>query len=124
MPVSRVDDVPVYEQRGDVIEANLYNLWRRAKLRFATPLRLEFDELPGIALILERSEWACVNVQQNDLPLLAWVEFEDQGRDSLHTPVPCKLNYYHYAASKYRGRVLQLMATALERQLHEDDKDA
>lgn len=122
--MSRVDDVPVYEQRSDAIEAKLYNLWRRAKMHFAMPLRLEFDELPGVAMILDRDEWACVNTHQNDLPLLAWVEFEDQGRDTLHTPVPCKLNYYHYAASKYRGRVLQLMGVALERRLHEDDKDA
>ena len=121
--MSRVDDVPVYEQRADVVEAKLYNLWRRAQLHFGMPMRLEFDEMPGVAMILDKDEWACVNTKQGDLPLLAWIEFECQGRDSLHIPVACKLNYYHYAASKYRARMLQLMAVALEQRLHEDGKE-
>jgi hypothetical protein len=120
--VSRVSDVPVYEQRDDAVEAKLYNLWRRAKLHFGMPLRLEFDEMPGVALILDEDEWACVNTRQNDLPLLAWVGFEGRGRDALHKPVACKLNYYHYAASRYRGKVLTLMAAALEKKLHEEDQ--
>ena len=117
--MSRVDDVPVYEQRDDTVEAKLYNLWRRAKMHFSMPMRLEFEELPGVAMILDRDEWACVNTKQSDLPLLAWVKFEDQGRNSLHTPVACKLNYYHYAASKYRSKVLQLTEVVLEKKLHE-----
>jgi hypothetical protein len=111
--------VPVYEQRDDSVEAKLYNLWRRARLRIKMPMRLEFVELPGVAMILDTDEWACVNTRQNDLPLLAWVDFEDQGRASLHTPVACKLNYYHYAASRYRAGVLQAMEQELKRRLDE-----
>ena len=117
--MSRVGDVPVYEQRDDSVEAKLYNLWRRAKLHIKMPIRLEFDEIPGVAMILDTDEWACVNVKQNDLPLLAWVDFQDQGRASLHTSVACKLNYYHYAASRLRARVLQAMERELQKRLNE-----
>lgn len=111
--------MPIYAQRDDHVSAKLYNLWRRAKLHFAMPLRLEFDETPGVVMILDRHEWACVNAKQGDIPLLAWVEFEDQQRDALHTDVNCKLNYYHYAASMYRAKVLLLTQTRLEQMLKE-----
>ena len=49
--------------------------------------------------------------------------FEDQGRDALHVPVTCKLNYYHFAASKVRAQALGQMKTLLEQRLHEDNND-
>jgi hypothetical protein len=49
--------------------------------------------------------------------VLAWVEFEDQHRDALHVPVKCKLNHYHFAASRVRATSLELMETALEQKL-------
>jgi len=70
-------------------------------------------------MILEEHEWVCVDEQQNDLPILAWVEFEDKGRDALHLPIKCKLNYYHYAASKLRAHSLELMLDELEKRLRE-----
>lgn len=109
--------MPVYAQRQDVVTAKLYNLWRRAKLHFPCPIRLPLADFPGMVMILEEREWVCANERQNDLPVLAWVEFEDKGRDALHKPVSCKLNYYHFAASKMRARTLELMEEMLERYL-------
>lgn len=119
--MSRIGDLPVLQQREVTVDAKLYNLWRRAKLHFSMPMRLEFEELPGVVMILDVNEWACVDARQNDFPILAWVEFSDQGRDSLHTPVACKLNFYHYAASMHRSKVLKLMAESLEQYLHDED---
>jgi len=116
--VSRVRDVPVYAQREDEVTAKLYNLWRRAKLHFPCPIRFPLPDYPGMVMILEEREWVCANERQNDLPVLAWVEFEDRGRDALHKPVRCKLNYYHFAASKMRARTLELMEETLDRYLH------
>ncbi len=115
--MSRIGDLPVYQQRDDLVSAKLYNLWRRAKLHFAMPLRLEFAEELGIVMILDQHEWVCANGKQDDLPILAWVEFADQYRDALHTDVKCMLNYYHYAASMYRAKSLRLMEETLERML-------
>ncbi len=117
--MSRVGDLPIYEQRDDEVNAKLYNLWRRAKLHFPCPMRIDLPDLSGMVMILEEHEWVCADEHQNDLPILAWVEFEDKGRSSLHTPVKCKLNYYHFMASKVRKRSLELMEEILEERLRE-----
>ncbi len=72
-------------------------------------------------MILDEHEWVCADENQNDIPILAWVEFEDRGRDTLHLPVKCKLNYYHFAASKVRSHSLEMMQDELEKRLHEDE---
>jgi len=52
------------------------------------------------------------------LPVICWNEFDDYGRATLHTPVKCNMNYYHFAAEKIRDRVLDLMQQELEHRLH------
>ena len=118
--MSRIRDIPYYAQRNDEIDAKLYNLWRRAKLHFTMPMRLPLVDYSGCVMLLEEHEWVCVDERQNDLPILAWIEFEDQGRDALHLAVKCKLNYYHYAASKLRAHSLELMQDELEKRLQEN----
>jgi len=118
--VSRVADVPFYAQRDDEVEAKLYNLWRRAKLHFPLPIRVPLIDYPHMTMVLEEHEWVCVDDANNDLPVLAWVAFEDHGRDALHQPVKCKLNYYHFAASKVRAHSLELMQEELEKRLKDD----
>lgn len=120
--MSRIADVPIYAQRNDRISGKLYNLWRRAKVHFPMPLRIAFPDNKTLAIILEKHEWICVDESQNDLPILAWVEFEDQGRDTLHTDVQCKLNYYHYAASKLRVLAMNQMEQELDTLLKNDNQ--
>jgi len=116
--VSRVGEVPVYAQREDRLEAELYNLWRRARLHLPLPIRFDVPGHAGAEMIIEEHEWVCVNGLQNDLPILAWVEFEDEHRDALHLPVPCKLNYYHFAASRLRAAALEAARETLDELLH------
>lgn len=115
--MSRLGDIPVYAQRQDQVEAALYNLWRRARLRLPLPLRISLSGEPGVVMVLEEQAWICVNAWQNDLPILAWIEFDDRERSALHVPVRCKINYYHFAASRYRAKALAAMAAELERLL-------
>ncbi len=114
-------DTPYLAQRNGEVDARLYNLWRRAKLHFALPMRLPLVGYAGLVMILDENEWVCADEHQNNIPILAWVEFEDQGRDNLHLPVKCKLNHYHFAASKVRSHSLLLMQDELEKRLHEDE---
>jgi len=109
-----LEDIPVFAKRPDEVDARLYNLWRRARLHLDLPVRLSLPGLSGMVMLLEEHDWVCVDERQNDLPVLAWVEFEDQHRDALHLPVRCRLNYYHYAASKIRAEALTIMEAALE----------
>ncbi len=115
--MSRIGEVPVYAQRPDEVSASLYNLWRRAKLHWPCPIRLQLSVQPGVVMILEEREWICADTRQNDLPILAWVEFEDRNRNALHLPVGCMLNYYHFAASRLRAEVLAAAERALEEKL-------
>ena len=115
--MSRVEGMPVYAQYDEMLPAKLYNLWRRAKLHFVLPLRIELDGYRSLVMVLEEHEWVCVDERQNDMPVLAWIEFEDQGRESIHLPVKCKLNHYHFAADKVRAASLELMEASLEKKL-------
>jgi len=120
--VTRIHDMPVYATRRDEIDATLYNLWRRARLHLHIPIRIELPELKQMSLILEEDSWVMVDSQQHDLPVLAWVDFQDKGRSSLHTPVNCTLNYYHFMANQLRNRVVELMTQRLEEYLTKIDK--
>ncbi|MDX2506071.1 MAG: hypothetical protein QNL62_16560 [Gammaproteobacteria bacterium] len=115
--MSRVVGMPVYEQQKVEVAARLYNLWRRAKLHMQCPIRFALADYRGLVMILDKDEWLCADERQNDMPVICWLKFADQGRDALHLPVQCTLNYYHFAASKIRAHVLELMAEELERML-------
>jgi hypothetical protein len=106
--------MPVYASRPCELDAAQYNLWRRARLHLGSPLRLSMPGLKQMVLILEDDSWVVVDENQYDLPVLAWVKFQDSHRDNLHKPVPCTLNYYHYMASSVRGKVLARMSETLE----------
>jgi hypothetical protein len=114
---TRIHDMLVYAARTDQVEASLYNLWRRARLHLDMPLHIALPQLKQMALILEEDCWVVVDQNQYDLPVMAWVEFQDSGRSSLHTPVTCTINYYHYMASLLREKVLLLMREALEERI-------
>lgn len=114
---TRIGDLPVIATRPDRMEAATYNLWRRARRRFRPPLRIALPGLKEMALIMDDDAWVVVDQRQYDLPILAWVDFAAQGRDALHEPVACTLNYYHFMASQLRGKVLGLMQQDLERRL-------
>jgi len=122
---TRIDSMPVYAARSEQVSAVLYNLWRRARMHLNLPIRIELPELKSTALIIEADHWVLVDPRQYDLPILAWIKFEDEGRSSLHTPVNCTVNYYHYMASQLRNRVLMLLQLKLEQYLHnaEDGTD-
>ena len=114
---TRIYDMPVYEKRDWQVDATLYNLWRRARLHLSLPMRIELLEQKQMVLIIDEDSWAVVDQNQYDLPILAWVSFQDKGRDSLHTPVSCTLNFYHFMASRLRQPALERMAAVLEEKL-------
>jgi hypothetical protein len=123
MMTTRIDNMLVYATQPDHLEASLYNLWRRARLHLGSPLRLSLPGLKQMVLILEDDSWVVVDEVQYDMPVLAWIKFQDSDRDNLHKPIACTLNYYHYLASRLRDEVLARMAEALEARLHDAAPD-
>jgi len=117
---ARLADMPIMAQRPDHLEAQVFNIWRRARNRWGSPMRLDGLGLKQMEMILSDRYWVCVDAFQHDCPILAWVDIEDSGRDSLHKPIPCKLNYYHFAASALRGRLLEAMQDTLNHRLKDE----
>jgi hypothetical protein len=111
--------MPVMARRDDYLEADVFNLWRRARNRFGSPIRLTGLGLKQMEVILTDSYWVCVDVVQYDCPILAWVGLDEGNRDSLHKPIPCTLNYYHFAASAVRLPVLLKVREVLQKRLSE-----
>ncbi|HEC20530.1 MAG TPA: hypothetical protein ENI97_14530 [Gammaproteobacteria bacterium] len=118
---TRIVDMPVLASRPAELEAGIYNLWRRARLHLGIPLRLALPGMAQMVLILDEDSWVVVNENQSDLPILAWVDFQDSHRDNLYKPIPCTLNFYHYMASSLRGKVLTCMERELDALLHDKD---
>ncbi len=111
---TRIHDMQAYETRIAEIDAGLYNLWRRVHLHVNFPLRLKLPALKSMELILEEDGWVMVDSSHYDLPMIAWLEFQDTGRDSLHMPVACTVKYYHYLAGRFYGKVLTEIGEAFE----------
>lgn len=116
---ARLADMPIMAQRDDALEAEVFNVWRRARNHFGQPIRLEGLGLKQMEVVLTDRYWVCVDAIRHDCPILAWVEIEDVGRSSLHEPIPCKLNYYHFAASALRAKALAKVQEVLEQMLKE-----
>ena len=109
--------MPVMAQRPDRIEARHYNIWRRARRRWGSPIRIALPGLTGMEMVLADAWWVCLDRTRHDVPVLAWVEMQDTPRTTLHLDIPCKLNYYHFAASAIRARSLALMEGILGERL-------
>jgi len=120
--VTRIHDMQAYETRSEQLDAALYNLWRRARLHLHMPLRIELSGLKQMVLIIEHDCWVVVDQCQYDMPVLAWLDFQDTGRTSLHTPVVCTMNYYHYLASHLRVKVLTQMNDILQARLKDESQ--
>ena len=117
----RLADMPIMAQRMDELKADVFNVWRRARSRWGDRLRLDGLGLKQMEFILTDRYWVCVDAIRHDCPILAWVDIEDKGRTSLHEPIPCKLNYYHFAASALRGPMLAKVHEELDIRLRKID---
>ena len=118
---TRLAEMPVIARRDDFLEADVFNLWRRARNRLGSPIRLTDLGLKQIEVVLTDSYWVCVDAVQYDCPVLAWVGFDHGNRDSLHEPIPCTLNYYHFGASAVRLPVLSKVREVLQERLSNEN---
>lgn len=91
-----------------------YNRVRLALLRLGNPLRVSLPHHGGVDIILQRDSWVAVNNYINDLPLLAWREFNVEGRSGLHEPIECRLYFYHIQAGLIMGTALEALSERLE----------
>ena len=114
---SRLDDLPVFEIRQLSMRAEDFNLVQIALKRLGTPLRVELPRLRTLDLILEKDAWVVVDRSLNDIPVLAWVDFQSAHRQTLHEPVACERRTYHTHALIIIDKVIEAMHLILGERL-------
>lgn len=112
---SRLNELPVFRSRPESVDAERYNRVRLALRRLEAPLRIELPELRSLDFIVEDDMWAIVDRDLNDIPVVAWTDFEH--RSTLHQPVHCTLRYYHTHADAVIETALHKLDGILEARL-------
>jgi hypothetical protein len=118
----RLDDIPVFERKQTTVPAADFNLVQIALNRLGEPLHIPLTVLRSLELILERESWIVVDRDLNDIPILAWTDFQSGGRTTLHAPIPCQLKTYHLHAPVILEQVTAFMEQELETRLSELQK--
>jgi hypothetical protein len=112
--VSNREDHPALRVMRKRIAAEDYNRIRLGLLRERLPLRVRINRFRCLLCILDESEWWCVDECHDDLPVLAWRNFDTRERASLNAPVECDLHLYHVQAGLLMGSVLEALAQAVD----------
>ncbi len=113
---SYLTDIPVYETLKTAVNAEHFNLVQIALKRLGSPIRLELPKLRTLDFMLDQETWIIVDRSLNDIPVMAWLDFETKDR-GLHEPLNCTLNLYHAHANIIHPRVIEAMTLLLGEQI-------
>lgn len=121
---SRLDDIPVYEQTRTWLDAADYNQVQLALKRKGGMLRFSLAGLRSLELLVDREAWIVIDRDLNEIPVLAWTDFQVQGRSTLHEPVACVLKSYHAHSGEIVEKVVALLRQELAHCLADRQGDA
>lgn len=110
--------MPVFEIQRLAVRAVDYNLVQIALKRLGAPLHMELPRLRSLELILEKDSWIVIDRALNDMPVLAWLDFDLDQRNSLHEPIPCQRRTYHTHALLIVDKVIEAMHLILGERLY------
>lgn len=122
---SRLENIPVYASRAGKVSAEHFNLAHIALKRLGkgNSIRIPLPKLRTLELIIEPDAWIVIDTALNEVPIIAWLDFQTRDR-ALHEPVSCTVNYYHVHGGIIRGKALEAMALILgERLSNLDDAE-
>ena len=114
---SRLDDIPVYQQRPVTVTAADYNRVQIALKRLGEPVRIPLVGLRTLELLLEKDAWIVIDSGLNEVPVLAWTDFQAAERSSLHEDIPCVLKIYHAHAMVILNKVTSQMEEVLRERI-------
>ena len=103
--------------RDSKVDANYYNHVLVALKRLGKQIRFRIPRLKHLDLILQKDAWIVVDRALHDYPIVAWTEFEVEGRETLHEPIQCKIRYFHANATLITSRTLEAMEMLLSEEL-------
>lgn len=118
----RLDEVPVYETRNGELPAYFYNDVQVALKRLDQDIRFPIPKLIHLDLILQADAWIIVDRVLNDVPVVAWSDFQTGQRSSLHEPIPCRIRLYHAHGELVMNRTLEAMELILGEMLDAADQ--
>lgn len=110
---TRHNEVPILSSRKTTVKANYYNHVQVALKKLGPQIRFRIPRLKHLDLILQKDAWVVVDKVLNDLPIIAWTDFEVEHRENLHEPIKCELRTWHVAAAMVRDRTLEAMEILL-----------
>jgi hypothetical protein len=113
----------ILDRRPGNVDPNYFNRAQTALKRIGEQIRFKIPKLSHLDLIVQEDAWIVVDRVLNDMPIVAWTDFETEGRDKLHEPVPCEIRLYHFAARMILNRTLDAMKVMLGESLAEGDND-
>ncbi len=116
---SQLNDIPRYSSDKIEIDADTYNCIRIALLRIGKQIRFSLPGLRTLEMCLDEETWICVDHDQNDIPIIAWLNFTTEHRENLHQPIVCEVYYYHTHATTVEERVLNLTVDILDKKMHQ-----
>jgi len=122
-PYTRHDEVLILNRRPGSIDANYFNRAQTALKRIGHQIRFKIPTLNHLDLIVQEDAWIIVDRVLNDVPIVAWTDFQSEGRDSLHEPITCEVRLYHFAARMVLKTTLDAMEDILGATLAEQDND-
>lgn len=108
---SRLNEIPTLKSLPGTVEAARFNRVRLALTRLENPLRIALPGLRSMDFILENQVWAIVDRNHNDIPVVAWTDFEH--RATLHQPIHCVVRVYHLHADAITEQALQKLDNIL-----------
>jgi len=120
---SRIDHIPVYESRQVTLRSQDYNLVKIALKRISNPLRFEIPRLRTLDFILEDDLWVIVDRSLNDIPVLAWNDFNVHARSNLHEDIRCQKRIYHTHAHMIHDKAIEALQLVLGEKLNADQTD-
>ena len=116
---TRHNEVPQLASRKGKVDALYYNHVQTALKQLGPQIRLKIPKLKHLDLIIQKDAWIIVDTVLNDIPVVAWTNFETEHRDNLHEPIQCEIRFFHFAASMVLNRTLEAMELMLGEQLAE-----
>jgi len=114
---TRHNEVQQLASRPGKVNAIHYNHVQTALKRLESQIRFRIPKLKHLDLILQKDAWIVVDRVLNDIPVLAWTDFQTEHRDALHEPIQCEIRFFHYAASAILNRTLDAMELLLGEEL-------
>ena len=122
-PYTRHNEVMILHRRPGNVDANYFNQAQTALKRIGQQIRFKIPTLNHLDLIVQEDAWIIVDRVLNDIPVVAWTDFQTEGRDNLHQPITCEIRLYHFAARMVLKTTLDAMEDILGQSLAEQDSD-